>query len=256
MSSLAVLQPYVRSASLNRWPVVYKKVVSPSRYDLMFRLRRPHERDFLALSHLDREIKSAVDIGANIGQSILSIKTVAPQAAISAFEPHPRLSPRLRKVAARFVDVQVHSVALGASESMLELVTPVYNGAVLTTLAACDVPSARTWFDDGHLRGFSEDKLSFEREKVRVTTLDSFEIDPDFIKIDVQGSELAVILGSLRTIERTHPILLIESSDANDEIADVLLPYGYRAVEFDGVDFVAPAGRLNVFFLPSDVQKK
>ena len=44
--------------------------------------------------------------------------------------------------------------------------------------------------------------LEVERgEQVDARTLDSFDIEPDFIKIDTQGSELDILKGSVRSLE-------------------------------------------------------
>ena len=46
---------------------------------------------------------------------------------------------------------------------------------------------------------------------VPVRTLDSFEFERvDAIKIDVEGAELDVLRGATATLERAHPLLLVE----------------------------------------------
>lgn len=51
----------------------------------------------------------------------------------------------------------------------------------------------------------------YEKRVVEVKTLDSFNLnDVDLIKIDVEGHEKRVLVGSLDTISRCKPILLIE----------------------------------------------
>ena len=47
-------------------------------------------------------------------------------------------------------------------------------------------------------------------ETVKVTTLDSMDVQPDFIKIDTQGSEYEILEGAKNTIEKHKPILLLE----------------------------------------------
>lgn len=54
-------------------------------------------------------------------------------------------------------------------------------------------------------RGFSfvsESNIEVRRCPVEVRTLDSFDVYPDIIKIDVEGAELSVLKGALRMIER------------------------------------------------------
>lgn len=48
-------------------------------------------------------------------------------------------------------------------------------------------------------------------EDVKIRTLDSYRLTKvDFVKIDVEGSELAVIQGAQKTLERCKPFIVIE----------------------------------------------
>jgi hypothetical protein len=77
---------------------------------------------------------------------------------------------------------------------------------------------------------------------VDVTTLDAFfdthERGPDFLKIDVEGHELAVIEGARRTIESHRPTLLIECEARHrvdgdvQPVFDLLLSHGYEGSFF------------------------
>src|SRR4030088_2897925 len=50
-------------------------------------LRRPHEKDFLALAAIPDKLSGCyVDVGGNQGQSIESIKLVKPNASVISFE--------------------------------------------------------------------------------------------------------------------------------------------------------------------------
>ena len=65
----------------------------------------------------------------------------------------------------------------------------------------------------------------------RIRTLDSFGLDPFFAKIDVQGSELRVLMGGQETIARNRPVLLIEWPEP--EVSDWLTERGYVPYAFD-----------------------
>jgi hypothetical protein len=55
--------------------------------------------------------------------------------------------------------------------------------------------------------------LSFEKHTGELTTLDRFNFESvDWIKIDVEGFENAVLEGSRATIQRNRPWLLIEDN--------------------------------------------
>ena len=73
----------------------------------------------------------------------------------------------------------------------------------------------------------------FEKRKVEVRTLDSFGFtDVDLIKIDVEGHEYSVLEGSLLTIQRCKPILLIEIEQRHisrpiKEVFSLVMNQGY-----------------------------
>lgn len=63
----------------------------------------------------------------------------------------------------------------------------------------------------------------------------------DFIKIDVEGFEKDVIDGALKTIDRTHPYIMLESwEDAGNinYIIEKLVGIGYRWKKFTKADYL------------------
>lgn len=49
-----------------------------------------------------------------------------------------------------------------------------------------------------------------DNNNIKAVRLDSFNLNPDFIKIDVEGYEYNLLKGSLKTIKENLPIILIE----------------------------------------------
>ena len=49
--------------------------------------------------------------------------------------------------------------------------------------------------------------------RVRVRPLDSLAVDPDYLKLDVQGAEYDALVGLTDTLARSSPIMLIETPD-------------------------------------------
>lgn len=50
----------------------------------------------------------------------------------------------------------------------------------------------------------------------------------DFIKIDVDGGDYNVLLGAQETIQRFHPVLVVEMASNHQQIYDFLLSSGYK----------------------------
>src|SRR5262245_40832321 len=98
-------------------------------------LRRPHEAEFNALSRLLPTNPRCLDLGANRGQSIDSIRQVMGVADITAFEPIALLALRL---AERYPDVRVIQRGVGACAERVTLYIPHYRGARFDPLAATD----------------------------------------------------------------------------------------------------------------------
>ena len=69
---------------------------------------------------------------------------------------------------------------------------------------------------------------------VPVVPIDDLTLTPDFVKIDVEGSEMGVLRGMMATIERCKPVFMIEFDPGQATgIADILRPFGYRPYVFD-----------------------
>jgi FkbM family methyltransferase len=75
---------------------------------------------------------------------------------------------------------------------------------------------------------------------VRKLAIDEFKLQRvDLIKIDVEGMELEALEGASRTIDRSHPIMLIEKIKANDaKLRQWLNEHGYEILE-SGINLLA-----------------
>ncbi len=69
-----------------------------------------------------------------------------------------------------------------------------------------------------------------EVETVAIRTLDSLGIQhAGFIKIDVEGCELEVLKGSVDTILRCKPVVMVEVFESNkDDVDGLMKGLGYR----------------------------
>lgn len=66
---------------------------------------------------------------------------------------------------------------------------------------------------------------------VETRTLDSYELNNvRFIKMDVEGHEVAVLRGAAETIQRNHPLLIIEGDHGADDIVSLVESWNYHQV--------------------------
>jgi len=149
--------------------------------------------DFLSRHNIKTPI--VLDVGANIGNYSEAIRSLAPEAKIFAFEPSSFARQILEK---RFSDdnlVEVVPFALGRKNSR-EILWSDNPGSGLASLTR------------RRLDHYGIDLN--ESEIVEVCTLDSWveaqNIYPNFIKLDVEGHELDVLLGGVKTLESVEVV--------------------------------------------------
>lgn len=132
----------------------------------------------------------AIDVGANNGLYTYALSRLG--ARVEAFEPVPLCARTLEAFRSR--NVRVHEVALSSTSGEREIFVPRATGVIHTSLAS-----------------FRKPEGTFETLRVPVRRLDEYYFrGVSFIKIDVEGHELDVLKGSIETIARSHPLLLIE----------------------------------------------
>jgi FkbM family methyltransferase len=172
----------------------------------------PAERLFV--EQLLRPGMSVLDIGAHHGYyALLASRLVGPTGRVFAFEPSPREQKalRLNLILNRCKNVFVQALALSDAETQADLY--VVNGAL-------------TGFNSLKPPGVSSPIIQV---KVNVKRLDDWLQQAsvgrvDFIKLDVEGGELAVLKGGVHFLEqRPRPVILVEMEDARSE------PWGHRA---------------------------
>lgn len=74
-----------------------------------------------------------------------------------------------------------------------------------------------------------------EGQTVAVVNIDSLGLNPDFIKIDVEGYEFDVLRGARDTLEQYRPVLMVEENHLckryghkESDASDFLLSIGYK----------------------------
>lgn len=215
-------------------------------------LRRPFERDFDVLAHFRPEATADfLDIGANRGQAVQAIRFHNVDNPITCFEPSTRAFDQLVRYTRNVEHVALRAVGLGAEKAELALYTPVYRGYVFDGLASVVRSEAAEWLAD-RILFFDERHLEVLEDVVRIETLDEQDARPAFVKIDVQGGELAVLRGGVETIRRSRPVILLEAPEDDREVA-FLRDLDYDAYRFDGRALRRGlGGTVNAFFIPPE----
>lgn len=217
-------------------------------------LRLPHETDFRALRLIRERFDGCyVDVGGNQGQSIESIRLVVPDARIVSFEPNPALHRRLAERYRHDPRIEVRGVGLAERPGRMTLHVPSYRGFVYDGLSSLDEAAARAWINPETVYFFRPRSLRINAYDCAIETLDDQKLDPVFIKIDVQGTELNVVRGGLETIRRHRPVLLVEDFSADPRLVALMTELGYGEYGFDGRGFVPGRGAgPNSFLLTAE----
>lgn len=168
-----------------------------------------------------------VDVGFNDGISTISILRNS-KSKIVAFEPleiklDPITTMRIRK------NVLIYNVGISDVEEVTQLYVPKVKKRKFIAYSSSDFESAR----DNLIRDMNVDHndISFEEIVMRVQTLDSFNFPVKFLKVDTEGSELKVIRGAKKTIEKFHPIIIIEAN-SESEFRDLINSSELKNYEF------------------------
>lgn len=158
-------------------------------------LGRNKERELSVLKRIIKKGDVAVDVGAHLGIYTYKLrKLVGKNGTVIGLEPQFELSRYLSSAFNIFRNVSIINSAAHKINSTKVLYTPIHNGSIATG-------------------GASLKKRSINNEITSITTIkiDSLNLARcSFIKIDVEGGELSVLEGSLKTLSKFHPALLIE----------------------------------------------
>ncbi|QPH54918.1 FkbM family methyltransferase [Pontivivens ytuae] len=196
----------------------------PPRLDLLLRyVLQVHaglgEREHRWVSRLACDI--ALDIGANRG--VYARQLAGLSRKVHVFEPDPVLAPYLRATLSG--NAELHTVALSDRGGEASLEVPVAADGRRVSTRATIAPGALA------------EGTEVVRETVRSVPLDEVTAGLDgaidFIKIDVEGHEKAMLDGARETLRRHKPLLMVETefrhgADVAGIFAD-LAALGYKA---------------------------
>lgn len=93
-------------------------------------------------------------------------------------------------------------------------------------------------------------EVNVKTRTVSVRAIDSFGLEPAFIKIDVEGFELGVLQGARQTIARSLPVVMVEVQADHKDIFEYFESLGYLMFDDMMRELQKPGElRMNVFCL-------
>ena len=198
-----------------------------------------HEKDFELLPEY---INGGViaDVGANMGQSIISFRKLFPNSPIHAFEPNPKCIKTLKNVA-RLVggEVMVKQCSVGDKNLTLTFYVPVISGEVeLFQEGSFDADT----FSQRVTVSRIGQPFTLKETEINVIKLDDLNDRFSLIKIDVQGYEKNVLDGAIELIKKDRPVIVLEKDLRSDAaILSMLGDFGYKLIEGVGNNIYLPS---------------
>jgi FkbM family methyltransferase len=222
--TLKMLRPQLKQVAENLFP----KTMYARRFHTWVKV----EPELPLLPALCRKDAVALDIGANEGFFAHHLLPLAK--SVIAFEPLPQMLARLRGNYAE--KMEIHGVIISDKEGQGELKYPAggYMSATIAESNSAALESGRV----------------IETVVAPMKTLDSFKLtNVGFVKIDVEGHEEAVLHGSVDTLKREKPNLMIEVEERHapgslERVTNFLSTIGYAGFYLDG-NQILPIARFD-----------
>lgn len=162
--------------------------------------------------------KCILDIGAHIGTYTISLAKYCSH--VYSFEPQK---------------MTYYALCGGIALSNIQNVT-CYNYGLGSDDQVGDQTLKIVSADGGGSSLHTGAKPILREESVTIKMLDDLDLSNiGFIKMDVEDNERFVIMGGLKTLERSnYPKILFESNSENEELTNLLKSIGYKICNING----------------------
>jgi FkbM family methyltransferase len=219
-----------------------------------FLLRRPHEPDFAAFALFPGRTGLFLDVGAHSGASALSFRLYNRQSPILSLEANPAHRRSLAFVKRLIPRFEYRLAAAGDYPGDVTLWVPHFRGTPLTGEASLIRAAAEQSYWAKTHAAVTQTRIEVKPVVVPMIRLDDLHLNPDFIKIDVEGAEMRVLRGLEETLARARPVMLVEIGGQND-VVEYLATRDYTSRRYDASSnsLVEHAGGevQNLVFVPS-----
>ena len=195
----------------------------------------PHESDYFGMKNIfsSKFTGDFLDIGGNYGQSTVSFRKLGfKKNRIFIFEPNKQLYSNLKRIKKKYKNTYIYNFGLSKKNEIKTLYTPIRKGRTYLALSSFNKLSQENQIKlqfPQYIKEFSQIK---QKCKLKIFDNLKLNIDPKFIKIDVEGYEENVLFGLKKTIQKKAPVLLIEYNPRNFEIIYRLLNKNYDTYSY------------------------
>jgi FkbM family methyltransferase len=199
----------------------------PSWVDEIMNSKTPHDTDYYLFKYLNATMGVILDVGANYGYSVASIRAVGSCCPIISFEALPVFEACLARV--KELDGHGHDFiisGISAKKEAHEFLVPTVNARTISALATASVSNLNEYtinnilsYVENHSPKADSYRVNFIKIPIISDTIDhlirtrKFDVPTSPIvgmKIDVEGLELDVLKGSVKTIAANKPLLIVE----------------------------------------------
>lgn len=169
-------------------------------WELMKRgaISEPHFKELLRAIRHQETIGIALDLGANHGSHILEMIRTFPSLKIFSFEANPIIFSLLNFNCKNETNIRTHPFAVGNTTGEL------------ISMEAIDT-RGRT-----NSGTYGVSSKNFPINQCITLKIDDYPLERlDFVKMDVQGSELKALIGMRNTLEKFMPIIFLEIEECH-----------------------------------------
>lgn len=155
------------------------------------------------LNNLNHLLKGAfIDVGANIGQTLIKLKSVNTSIKYVGFEPNPNCIFYTNELIAlnKFENTELYPVGISTIDNILSL-NFYYDNNFDSSASLIENFRDQEIFKKIHVPVFQVKTIS---------GMEKILNDVCLIKIDVEGAELEVIQSFIEVIKKCRPLILIE----------------------------------------------
>ena len=175
---------------------------------------------------------TVIDVGANVGKFSRAALGMWPDATVLAFEALPAAAVALRATPQLAGRVEVHDVALGATDGTITFYPHEYSLSSSPLPVAAEMQRRYSWAKESPA-------IEVTLRRLDSVLAERILVGPVLLKLDVQGFELEVLAGAEDTLRHVTAVVIEQSFDSVYE-GQPLFPESHRVLAEAGWRLVRP----------------